>query len=103
MLGLAPGKVVLILKAIQFFCEASYGGRGREGGDALCCTVTPGPKFSIWTNFFGKKRTGGTKIFNENFGPRTVFAGTKIPVTGRRYYRRGRRTCKNAAVKGLNG
>ena len=35
--------------------------------------------------FFQKKRTGGPKfslIFNENFGPWTVFAGTKIPVTG---------------------
>ena len=62
MLGPAPRKVVLLLEAIQFFCEASYDGRGRERGDALCCTATPGPKFLIWTNFFGKRGPGGPKF-----------------------------------------
>ena len=52
MLGPAPRKVVLLLEPIQFFCEASYDARGRERGDALCCTATPdrncqfGPIFS---------------------------------------------------------
>ena len=34
MLRPAPGKVVLLLEAIQFYCEASYDGRGRERGDS---------------------------------------------------------------------
>ena len=31
--------------------------------------------------YFRENRSGGTKIFIKNFGPRTVFAGTKITVT----------------------
>ena len=58
---------------------------------ALCVLYCiPGPKFSMWTNIFGKTGPGGggggggegTKMFIDNFGPRTVFAGTKITVTG---------------------
>ena len=42
MLGPAPRKVVLLLEAIQFFCEASYDGRGRERGDSYTeCICIP--------------------------------------------------------------
>ena len=42
-----------------------------------------GPKFSEGDHIFRKNWSAGTKIFKENLGPRTIFTGTNIPVTGR--------------------
>ena len=49
----------------------------------------PTNRSACWTKifnvdqYFRENRSGGTKIFIENFGPRTVFAGTKITDQGR--------------------
>ena len=73
MLGPAPRKVLLLLEAIQIFVKRPT--MDAEEKEETPCAVLPppGPKFSIWTIFFGKRGPGG---------PRTFFAGTKIPVTG---------------------